>query len=118
MAPSVAETPVNTDGSNGITEKLAKASIVDSNDKKDETEQVGGDSDDEDEAAINGEGQATTGASKKKKKKKSGAAKRKAKKGGAQQTEPPTIGLSKIFLDGCYPVGEEVEYDPEKFLDE
>ncbi len=29
------------------------------------------------------------------------------------QSEPPRVGLSKIFRNGVYPVGEEVEYKDE-----
>lgn len=29
------------------------------------------------------------------------------------QSEPPRVGLSKIFRNGIYPVGEEVEYPNE-----
>ncbi|ORY34766.1 peptidase M24, structural domain-containing protein [Naematelia encephala] len=46
-----------------------------------------------------------TDAKKKKKKKKT-----KKKKPGLVQTDPPSIGLSKIFRTGAYPTGEEVEY--------
>ncbi|EJD54865.1 peptidase M24A, methionine aminopeptidase [Auricularia subglabra TFB-10046 SS5] len=45
-------------------------------------------------------------AAKKKKKKK----KPKKKTGAAKQSEPPRIGLSKLFADGVYPEGEIVEY--------
>jgi hypothetical protein len=34
----------------------------------------------------------------------------KKKKPAAVQSEPPRVGLSKIFRNGVYPVGEEVEY--------
>lgn len=77
-----------------------------------------GDSDEEGDEGV------TNDASKaKKKKKKSGAAKKKAKAlraagiSSVKQTEPPTIGLSKMFLDGCYPVGELQDYDESKFDD-
>lgn len=50
-----------------------------------------------------------------KKKKKSGAAKKKAKKALVhavlEQSEPPSVGLSKMFPNGQYPVGEIVAYD-------
>jgi methionyl aminopeptidase len=49
------------------------------------------------------------GDAKKKKKKK----KPKKKKAGSKQTEPPTIGLSKLFPDGIYPEGELQEYKNE-----
>lgn len=47
------------------------------------------------------------GEGKKKKKKK------KPKKKKLQQTEPPTIGLSKLFPDGNYPEGELQDYKDE-----
>ncbi|KAI0778725.1 peptidase M24A methionine aminopeptidase [Trametes elegans] len=47
---------------------------------------------------------AAAGEGKKKKKKK------KSKKKKLEQTEPPTIGLSKLFPDGKYPEGELQEY--------
>jgi len=64
---------------------------------------------DEDEADDDGvaeNGGANGEAGKKKKKKK----KPKKKKAGTAQTEPPTIGLTKLFLDGNYPEGELQEY--------
>lgn len=112
MAPSVAEAKVD-----GITEKLAETKIPISTKNGGEEAEV--DSEDEEEPQANGNGNgATASASKKKKKKKSGAQKKKAKKAPSQQTDPPSIGLTKLFLNGCYPVGEEVEYDTSKFLDE
>ncbi|KAI0094479.1 peptidase M24A, methionine aminopeptidase [Irpex rosettiformis] len=47
------------------------------------------------------------GANAKKKKKKK---KPKKKKVGLKQTEPPTIGITKLFPDGVYPEGELQEY--------
>lgn len=47
------------------------------------------------------------GESKKKKKKK------KPKKKKAEQSEPPRIGLSKLFPNGVYPEGEIQEYKDE-----
>ncbi|EIW71553.1 hypothetical protein TREMEDRAFT_42920 [Tremella mesenterica DSM 1558] len=52
------------------------------------------------------EGEVVVGEGKKKKKKK----KSKKKKTTVVQTEPPTIGLSKIFKNGVYPIGEEMDY--------
>ncbi|KAH9897862.1 peptidase M24A methionine aminopeptidase [Cubamyces lactineus] len=50
------------------------------------------------------EAQGAGGEGKKKKKKK------KTKKKKVEQTEPPTVGLSKLFPDGNYPEGELQEY--------
>ncbi|KAI0334393.1 peptidase M24A methionine aminopeptidase [Cubamyces sp. BRFM 1775] len=50
------------------------------------------------------EAQGAGGEGKKKKKKK------KTKKKKAEQTEPPTVGLSKLFPDGNYPEGELQDY--------
>lgn len=63
------------------------------------------DSDDDDEAEGEG-GEGASGAAKKKKKKK----KPKKKKTAAVQSDPPRVGLTKIFRSGVFPVGEEVEY--------
>lgn len=57
--------------------------------------------DDDEEDAVGVAG----GEGKKKKKKKKSNKKKKT-----VQSEPPRVGLSKIFKDGIYPVGEEVEY--------
>ncbi|WFD23924.1 methionyl aminopeptidase [Malassezia equina] len=56
-----------------------------------------------------------TGDAEKKKKKNKKKNKKKKKTGAAQQTEPPTIGLSKLFPNGVYPVGEIQEYDTSHF---
>ena len=48
------------------------------------------------------------GGDKKKKKKK-----RKTKKKKVEQTEPPTVGLTKLFPDGKFPEGELQEYKDE-----
>ncbi|MCO5585022.1 hypothetical protein L7F22_038954 [Adiantum nelumboides] len=81
----------------------------------------GGESDNDEEEEAGAEGQSGNGASKKKKKNKSGSAKKKAKAlraagvSSVKQTEPPSIGLSKMFVDGCYPIGELQDYDESKF---
>ena len=51
--------------------------------------------------------------SKKKKKKKP----KKKKVSEVQQTEPPRVGLSKLFTDGVYPEGEIQEYKDECVID-
>lgn len=56
----------------------------------------------------NGEAQAE-GAAKKKKKRKP-RKKKKAGGGASAQTSPPRTEVSKLFPNGSYPVGEEVEY--------
>ncbi|KAM0713694.1 hypothetical protein Q7P37_010656 [Cladosporium fusiforme] len=66
-----------------------------------------GDSDD-DEAEENGEAPGE-GAAKKKKKRKP-RKKKKAGGGANAQTSPPRTEVSKLFPNGSYPVGEEVEY--------
>ena len=73
------------------------------------------DDQDDDEAPVAG-----GDADKKKKKKKSGNKKKKSKtvKAAMQQTDPPTIGLTKMFPNGQFPVGEIQPYDESKFLDE
>jgi hypothetical protein len=57
--------------------------------------------------AIGSQCSTSTGEGKKKKKKK------KPKKKKAQQSEPPRVGLSKLFPDGKYPEGEIQEYKNE-----
>lgn len=78
-----------------------------------------GDEEDEAVGATPATGDAATAAAKKKKK--SGAAKKKRQaangKKNVRQTDPPTIGLTKIFSDGVFPVGEIQEYD-DKFYNE
>ncbi|KAL9932844.1 hypothetical protein V8E36_008099 [Tilletia maclaganii] len=85
----------------------------------------GADDDDEDdeeeEGGANGGAASAGGAKKKKKKnKKSGAAKRRAKASKGpnpvmEQSDPPRVGLTKIYVDGIFPVGEIVEYDRSKW---
>ena len=53
------------------------------------------------------------GASEHKKKKKPKKKKKKSKPEPGKQTDPPTIGLSKLFPDGHYPEGEIQEYPNE-----
>ena len=48
-----------------------------------------------------------------KKKKKPKKKKKKTKPEPGKQTDPPTIGLSKLFPDGNYPEGEIQEYPNE-----
>jgi methionyl aminopeptidase len=52
----------------------------------------------------------------KKKKKKKKSKKKKAAVEKVLQSEPPRVGLSKIFPDGIYPVGETHEYKNEYVL--
>ncbi|KAK4688677.1 methionyl aminopeptidase, partial [Tremellales sp. Uapishka_1] len=73
------------------TEKIVKQSL--------EVEE--GD-DDDDEEGGDADGAAMTDGKKKKKKKK-------PKKKKAIQSEPPRVGLSKMFKNGVYPPGQEVE---------
>ena len=51
--------------------------------------------------------------SKGKTEKKNKKKKKKSKKKKLEQTEPPTIGLSKLFPDGKFPEGELQEYKNE-----
>ncbi|RXK35445.1 methionine aminopeptidase, type II [Tremella mesenterica] len=71
--------------------------------KKKDAEMSGEEDDDDGDGQ---EGEVVVGEGKKKKKKK----KSKKKKTTVVQTEPPTIGLSKIFKNGVYPIGEEMDY--------
>ncbi|KAL1406430.1 Methionine aminopeptidase 2 [Vanrija albida] len=71
----------------------------------DNVEVEGDDVEDEEDDEAGGDGAA--GDAKKKKKKKKP---KKKKAPAAVQSEPPRVGLSKIFRSGVYPVGQEVEY--------
>ncbi|CCA74506.1 probable methionyl aminopeptidase (C-terminal fragment) [Serendipita indica DSM 11827] len=64
------------------------------------------DSDDAEEEVVEGAGGEGSAQKKKKKKKKS----KKKTKVPATQTEPPRVGLSKIFTTGVYPEGELQDY--------
>ncbi|EPQ30507.1 uncharacterized protein PFL1_02033 [Pseudozyma flocculosa PF-1] len=105
LADKLAATSLPTNGTNGDHKADDNAAAADSD----------ADDDDDEPAANGGEGAATK-SKKKKKKNKSGAAKRKAKAAGTQ-TEPPTIGVTKLFPSGVFPVGEIQEYDESKFDD-
>lgn len=111
-------TLAEANGAGGLAETLKEVELNGNGHGEAKVEESG---DEEDDEGDDGHGPATK---KKNKKKKSGAAKKKAKAqkaaaagGGMTQTEPPTIGLSKMFLNGCYPVGELQEYDESKFDD-
>jgi methionyl aminopeptidase len=69
---------------------------------------VENDNSDDDEAEEGGEG-AGEGAAKKKKKRKP-RKKKKAGGGAAAQSSPPRTEVSKLFPNGSYPIGEEVDY--------
>jgi len=71
----------------------------------------GGDSDSEGEEGdegVAGAGANGTASAPKKKKKK--PKKKKKANAGLTQTDPPSIGLTKIYIDGQFPVGEIQEY--------
>lgn len=74
------------------------------------------DEDDEDAEDATGANGAATGAAKKKKKNKK--KKKKSKAGAMTQSEPPRVGLTKIYTDGKFPVGEIQQYDTSKFSEE
>ncbi|KAH7096127.1 methionine aminopeptidase 2-like protein [Auriculariales sp. MPI-PUGE-AT-0066] len=61
---------------------------------------------DEDDVAVDG----ADGAAKKKKKKKKGKKKTGAGGPAVQQSDPPRIGLTKLYPNGVFPEGEIVEY--------
>ncbi|RSH93273.1 Methionine aminopeptidase 2 [Saitozyma podzolica] len=85
-------------------ETLKDLKLEDKEKKPDEVEVEEGDDDDEEE--MEGADGAAGDAKKKKKKKKP----KKKKAAAVLQSEPPRVGLSKIFKNGVYPVGQEVEY--------
>ncbi|XAO26159.1 methionine aminopeptidase, type II [Cryptococcus bacillisporus CA1280] len=72
-----------------------------------EPEVVEGEEENDDDEEGEGEEGPNTGDAKKKKKKKKS---KKKKSATVTQSEPPRVGLTKIFKNGVFPVGEEVEY--------
>ncbi|OXC67401.1 methionine aminopeptidase, type II [Cryptococcus neoformans] len=72
-----------------------------------EPEVVEGEEGNDDDEEGEGEEDPGTGDAKKKKKKKKS---KKKKSATVIQSEPPRVGLTKIFKNGVFPVGEEVEY--------
>ncbi|KAK0537811.1 Methionine aminopeptidase 2 [Tilletia horrida] len=114
---------VNGNGkANGHSEDAAVAPAAANGGAEDDAEGEGEADDDDEEDGEGGaaNGAATGGKKKKKKNKKSGAAKRRAKANrgpnpAVAQSDPPRIGLTKIYLDGVFPVGEIVEYDRSKW---
>lgn len=75
------------------------------------------DDDDDDDAAADNVNGAAAGDDKKKKKKKKNKKKKKGPKAAVAQTEPPTVGMTKLFPNGVYPVGELQAYDESKWDD-
>lgn len=65
-------------------------------------------SDEEHENGAAGDGEA------KKKKKKNKKKKKKSKTAPAVQTDPPTVGIARLFPDKIYPVGQETSYPGEE----
>ncbi|WWC65809.1 methionine aminopeptidase, type II [Kwoniella dejecticola CBS 10117] len=84
---------------------LEDLSIAEKEKKPDVVENEEEDGEDDDDV----EGDETPGAGDAKKKKKKKKSKKK-KSAALTQSEPPRVGLSKIFKNGVYPAGQEVEY--------
>ncbi|KAK9474093.1 peptidase M24, structural domain-containing protein [Dipodascopsis tothii] len=85
-----------------LDKKMAAASVA----EKDAAAAADPEPADEDGDDVEDDGaKDTTGAKKKKKK-----PKKKSKKTPSKQTEPPTVGLSKLFTSGKYPEGELQSY--------
>ncbi|KIR77502.1 methionine aminopeptidase, type II [Cryptococcus gattii EJB2] len=72
-----------------------------------EPEVVEGEEENDDDEEGEGEEGPNTGDTKKKKKKKKS---KKKKSATVTQSDPPRVGLTKIFKNDVFPVGEEVEY--------
>ncbi|KAK9463917.1 methionine aminopeptidase [Lipomyces oligophaga] len=115
---------VNVDGANvadNVDGAVAGIAAVDLNGsaKTEIVDGVGSGSEDEEDAGEAGDNSSEPKKKKKKKrskKKKSGAAPSNGAGGAggpAVQTEPPTVGLSRFFLDKVYPEGEICEYKDE-----
>ena len=105
-AAGEARPPIPSPALNG---QATQQDIADHEDSDDENGAAGGDGAD---------GQAATSkkSKSKKKKKKSSAAKKAATSTSTpamKQTDPPSIGLSKIYTNGQYPIGEVCEYKDE-----
>lgn len=94
-----------------VKDKLDELTTADGQQGQQQQQQEHDDSDSEGEDGDQVNGTSSSGAPKKKKKKKS-----KKKKGGAgggpamKQTDPPSIGMTKLYPSGNYPVGEVSEY--------
>lgn len=100
-----AVTPENGMANLDISGKEAPAQANGANGTNGEVEN---DNSDDEEAEEGGEG-AGEGAAKKKKKRKP-RKKKKAGGGANAQTSPPRTEVSKLFPNGSYPIGEEVDY--------
>lgn len=97
---------VQPNGTNGSSQKTTNGATKPQAEADD-------DPDDSDEGNDEGNGEVDgAGAAKKKKKRKPKKKKKAAGTAGAQ-SDPPRVELSKLFPNGSYPVGEEVEYKNE-----
>lgn len=110
-AAGEARPPIPSPGLNGQTSNgyAAQQDIADHEDSDDDGA-AGGDGADGQAAASSKK------AKSKKKKKKSSTAKKAATSTSTpamKQTDPPSIGLSKIYTNGQYPIGEVCEYKDE-----
>jgi len=105
--------------SQAVKDELDQLHKDKSNDKDNGQDSDSGDDDEAD--GVNGAGGDSNGVAKKKKKKKPKKKKNAASKGAGaaaggpamKQTDPPSIGLSKLYPSGQYPVGEVSEYTGE-----
>lgn len=113
VADKLAHTTLpDSNGPNGHSNGHTNGDHNNNNNNDDDDED---DDDEDDEEDADGAASAATGAAKKKKKNKKKKKKSKAK---LTQTVPPRVGLTKIFTNGKYPVGEIQQYDTSKFSEE
>ena len=111
-----------TGAADGLAAKMAETQVSDAPPAKDvskaEAEGDEEEDDGDDEEAADGPSEADKKKKKKNKNKNKNKKKKKSGKPAMQQTEPPTIGLTKMFPSGVFPVGEIQEYDTSKFSEQ
>ncbi|WFD43795.1 methionyl aminopeptidase [Malassezia psittaci] len=118
----VVETVKKSDSADEISSQLASTQVLGEQNAKDVNKSAEEDDDDDDGDDDDGAQDGASEADKKKKKKNKNKNKNKKKKKSGkpamQQTEPPTVGLTKMFPGGNFPVGEIQAYDTSKFSEE
>lgn len=93
-----------------LVETLDKLHLADTTPPNASPQEDGSDAGSDDDAPEDAHAEGGAGAALSKKKKKKPKKKKKAAAMPEVQSEPPRVGLSKIFTKGVFPVGEEQEY--------
>ena len=101
-----------------LATKLEATQIPDAPAAQDPAVDEEDDDEEDDEGGADGPSEAEKKKKKKNKNKNKNKKKKKSGKPAVQQTEPPTVGLTKMFPSGVFPVGEIQAYDTSKFSDE